>query len=98
MATPEHETEVADGLSAVDRSVGQPTRDEVRAARSMAEHMAALGGPDLRNMSDAELVDHMKQMANAIGEAFSKVGISADEASRSFQRLAEAMNKEPNAF
>lgn len=97
MSDHEHQSKPAGGLSAVDRSVGQPTRDEVRAARSVAEHMAALGGPDLRHMSDVELVAHMKQMAKAIGDALSKVGISADEASRSFQRLAEAMNKAPNA-
>ncbi len=71
------------------------TPDEVRAARNIAAHMAAMGGPDLSGKTDVELVTIMQQAAKVMADAFVKFGVTAAEAAESFERVAKAL-KEKN--
>lgn len=64
--------------------------DEVITARRLAEHIMALDGPDLRYMSDAELLAQMKEIAKVMLYVFPKLGVSAAEAEKAFRLLSEA--------
>ena len=68
----------------------EPIQEEIAAARSVAEHMAALGGPDLRNLTDTELVVRLKEAGRKMQESFAKAALTANEAANALARFGEA--------
>lgn len=62
----------------------------VATARRIADHLFALGGPDLRHLSDAELVRTITEGANKFADVFKKTGFTSQEAAQAFQKLANA--------
>lgn len=63
--------------------------EEIRLARSIAEHMAFLGGPDLRSMTDVELVAHIRAVHFRAATAIRACSISAHQAAEAFNKLAK---------
>ncbi len=69
----------------------EPAQEEMAAARSAAEHIAALGGPDLRHLTDTELVSRLRQAGRKIQESFAKAALTANEAANALARFGEAV-------
>ena len=68
-----------------------PTKKEIQAARRMARNMAALGGPDLTRMSDAEVVEHCRQVSERMAIISRAACVSAEEATKSLQAVGRAI-------
>ena len=64
----------------------------IKEARQCAMHIHALGGPDLRGLSDAELMRHMTAAADRMCEAVKWLGASTAEAEKTFERFVAAWN------
>jgi len=69
------------------------TKANIKAARSLALNIALMGGPDLTELPDNELVDRMFKMTASLSLAIRNVGVSAQEAVSGFALLADAMKK-----
>lgn len=61
--------------------------DEVKAARNICEHILTLGGPDLRSMSDDDLIAHIKNGSKSMAGAIKKTGVSFDQANAALQKF-----------
>lgn len=64
---------------------------EIQSARNIAIHLFFFGGPDLRSMTDDELVDHVLACGEKMQSAMHKTGLSATEAASALQRLGVAL-------
>lgn len=79
----------------MDYSTGADMADkkEIKAARSIAEHIFALGGPDLRGLPDDELAARIKAGTKQMADAVRSMGVSAEHAAEAFQRIGAALAK-----
>ena len=64
--------------------------DSIKEARQCAMYIYVLGGPDLRGLSDAELMRHMTAVMEKMCEAVSGLGVPAAEAEKTFERFIAA--------
>lgn len=67
--------------------------DELRAARQIAAHIFALGGPDLRGMPDDKLLQTVHQACRRMATTIRQSGLTADEATKSFDALSAALGR-----
>lgn len=68
-------------------------RKLIRTARSIAESLVILGGPDLRGLSDDELIERLEEWHRAVAKTMKAVGVTAQEAADAFRRLGDAARK-----
>ena len=66
------------------------TKENIKAARSLALNISLLGGPDLTGLGDHELVDRMFQMVGSLSLAAKKTGATADNAKGAFALMGKA--------
>ena len=69
------------------------TKANIKAAKSLVLNIALMGGPNLIDLGNKELVDRMFQMCGALSEAAKKAGVTADEAKSVFTLMSKAMRK-----
>jgi len=67
--------------------------EEIKVAREIAEHIFALGGPDLRTMSDDKLIAHITDVSRKIAETMKRSGVSISIVSETFQAFGKALQK-----
>lgn len=68
-------------------------RKTVRTARGIAVNIYMLGGPDLRHMSDDELIEHLTRAHEEMAELVKQAGVSLDEAHDAFSRMGRALDE-----
>lgn len=79
------------------------TKDEIAAARSIAKTIAELAGPDLRDLSDDDLVQRSMALIAAFADGARHLALSCQQAATAFEALAsayakaEAKDVKPNA-
>jgi len=69
----------------------EPTAAEIATARSIAGHLVALGGPDLRHLDDAQLIAHITTSSQRLAAAARSTAVTLEEATRAFTRFTEAL-------
>lgn len=70
-----------------------PTADEIRSCRAIAAHMFALGGPDLRHMTDEELVRHCREWVARLSKAARAMALTCEEAGRGLAAFGAASRR-----
>ena len=66
---------------------------KLKVCRYIAGHILALGGPDFSDLSEEELIERIKGSCIKAGEALKKMGVSADEATKSLEGFRDAFKK-----
>lgn len=74
-----------------------PSKETIRAARSLALNIALMGGPNLTHLSDHELVERMTLLCGAFSVAARDSGVSASSARDAFALLGQALRCPPMA-
>lgn len=69
------------------------TKDEIAAARSIAKTTTELGGPDLRGLSDDDLVQRSIALIAAFGDGARHFALSCQQAATAFEDFASACAK-----
>ena len=72
-------------------SMDKYSKENIRAARSIASTIALFGGPNICHLDDIELVDRIFQLVGSLSMAVKKSGVSADTATKAFTLMAKAM-------
>ena len=69
-------------------------QNEAKYARACAEHIQALGGPDLRGLSDAELLQRMGYATDEFAKSARSIAISGHQVGESMRRLSNMIMRD----
>ncbi len=68
----------------------------IQAARRLAGHIKALGGPDLTGLDDDELMEAMTTASIRMAEAVQSFGVSMEQAGEALMAIGQAMRSIKN--
>lgn len=63
---------------------------KIKTARRIAENIVLLGGPDLRNLPNSELIQRLEIMGENLSKTFAHASVSANQAIAALQRFSDA--------
>jgi hypothetical protein len=65
----------------------------IKVSRRIADNMAMVGGPDLRNLNDEALCATFKSVIITLGDAMCKTGASSNEAEKAISNLSKQISQ-----
>lgn len=68
----------------------------IKSARAIREHLHALGGPDLSDLSDNELVEKFTRVFETMTSALKNAGITFQQAAQSMLAFSKAYHRTTN--